>query len=162
MFIGMKHISFTFRYIIPMYLRLTTFAKTLPQMSFHLMCCYLFPLWGSTHNSADCWSAHRSPASRDARPRHLQTCARLMQAGSLRPGAPPHQQKSWLRWRRNYRKSRTAWNRRGTYSMSIQLNRFGCVYSSSLSFIFFFSCLSLTTFIIFIIFIILIGCTITQ
>ena len=89
MFIGMKHISITFRYIIPMYLRLTTFAKTLPQMSFHLMCCYLFPLWGSTHNSADCWSAHISPVSRDACPRHLQTCARLMQAGSLRPGPPP-------------------------------------------------------------------------
>ena len=42
MFIGMKHISPTFRYIIPMYLRLKTFTKTLPQMSFHLICCYLF------------------------------------------------------------------------------------------------------------------------
>ena len=35
-FIGMKHISPTFMYIIPMYLRLTRFTKTLPQMSFHL------------------------------------------------------------------------------------------------------------------------------
>ena len=32
----MKHISPTFMYIIPMYLRLRTFTKTLPQMSFHL------------------------------------------------------------------------------------------------------------------------------
>ena len=32
MFIGMKHSSPTFRYSIPMYLRLTTFTKTLPQM----------------------------------------------------------------------------------------------------------------------------------
>ena len=45
-------------YIIRMYLRLPLFTKTLPQMSFHLF----FP----THNSADCWNAHRSPASRDS------------------------------------------------------------------------------------------------
>ena len=32
-FIGMEHISPTFVYIIPMYLRLTTFTKALPQMS---------------------------------------------------------------------------------------------------------------------------------
>ena len=32
----MKHISPTFMHSIPMYLRLTTFTKTLPQMSFHL------------------------------------------------------------------------------------------------------------------------------
>ena len=44
MFIGMKHISPTFRFIIPMYLRLTTFTKTLPQMSFHLICCYFSAL----------------------------------------------------------------------------------------------------------------------
>ena len=35
-FIGMNHISPTFMYIIPMYLRLTTFTKKTPQMSFHL------------------------------------------------------------------------------------------------------------------------------
>ena len=34
MFIGMKHISPTFRYTIAMYLRLTTFTKTLPQCHF--------------------------------------------------------------------------------------------------------------------------------
>ena len=42
MFIGMKHISPTFRYIIPMYLRLTTFTKTLPQMPFHLCFAIFF------------------------------------------------------------------------------------------------------------------------
>ena len=36
MFIRMKHISPAFKYIITMYLRLTTFTKTLPQMSFQL------------------------------------------------------------------------------------------------------------------------------
>ena len=41
-FIGMKHISPIFMYIIQMYLRLTTFTKTLPQMSFHL---YLFAIF---------------------------------------------------------------------------------------------------------------------
>ena len=36
-------------YIIPMYLRLKTFTKTLPQMSFHLLCFAIFiSLWGST------------------------------------------------------------------------------------------------------------------
>ena len=34
--IGMKHISPTLMYIIPMYLRLTTFTKNLPKMSIHL------------------------------------------------------------------------------------------------------------------------------
>ena len=41
--------------IIPMYLRLTTFTKTLPQMSFHLYFFAIFiSLWGSTHDS---WAA---------------------------------------------------------------------------------------------------------
>ena len=53
----MKHISPTFMYIIPMYLRLTTFTKTFPQMSFHLYIFAIFiSLWGSTHDSADCWT----------------------------------------------------------------------------------------------------------
>ena len=91
-FIGMNHISPTCMYIIPMYLRLTTFTKTLPQMPFHL---YLFAifilLWGSTHDSADCWSAHRSSAARDSFKRVHGWC----KAGWRRPGAP--QQKSCLR-----------------------------------------------------------------
>ena len=74
MFIGMKHIWPTFT-IIRMYLRLPTFTKTLPQMSFHL----------STHNSADCWNAHRSPAARDCFKRVHDWC----KAGWRRPGAHP-------------------------------------------------------------------------
>ena len=85
-FIGMKHISPTFMYIIPMYLRLTTFTKTLPQMSFHLYFFAIFiSLWGSTHDSADCWSAHRSSAARDSFKRVHDWC----KAGWRRPGGPP-------------------------------------------------------------------------
>ena len=82
-FIGMKHISPTFMYIIPMYLRLTTFTKTLPQMSFHLYFFAIFiSLWGSTHDSADCWSAHRSSAARGSFKRVHDWC----KAGWRRPG----------------------------------------------------------------------------
>ena len=81
--IGMKYISPTLMYIIPMYLRRTTFTKKLPQMSFHL---YFFAnfisLWGSTHDSADCL-------------RQLQTCEQLMQAWVASAGQPSP--KSWLR-----------------------------------------------------------------
>ena len=78
MFIGIN----TFWYIITMYLRLTTFTKTLPKCHFN----YFFPLRGSTHNSADCWSADRSPASRgDSFKRVHDWC----KAGWRRPGAPP-------------------------------------------------------------------------
>ena len=92
-FIGMKHISPTFMHIIPMYLRLTTFTKTLPQMSFHLYFFAIFiSLWGSTHDSADCCSAHRSSATRDSFKRVHDWC----KAGWRRPGDPP-KQKFWLR-----------------------------------------------------------------
>ena len=94
-FIGMKHISHTFMYILPMYLRLTTFTKTLPQMSFHLYFFAIFiSLWGSTHDSADCWSAHRSSAARASFKRVHDWC----KVGWRRPGAPPPpKQISWLR-----------------------------------------------------------------
>ena len=39
------------------------YTKTLPQMSLHIFVFAIFPLWGSTHNFANCWSADRSPAS---------------------------------------------------------------------------------------------------
>ena len=81
LFIGMKHISPTFRYIMPMYLRLTTFTKTLPQMSFHLFCL----LWGSNHNSDDCWSAHRSPAARETASNVCTADARLGGVGRVPP-----------------------------------------------------------------------------
>ena len=41
-------------------LRMTTFTKTLPHMSFHLNFFAIFiSLSGSTHDSVDWWSAHR-------------------------------------------------------------------------------------------------------
>ena len=43
-------------------------------------------LWGSTHDSADCWSAHRSSAARDSFKRVHDWC----KAGWRRPGAPPN------------------------------------------------------------------------
>ena len=83
------YFTYIFMYIIPMYLRLTTFTKTLTQMPFHLYFLAIFILfWGATHDSADCWSAHRSPASNVC-----TTNARLGGVGRV----PPPQQKSWLR-----------------------------------------------------------------
>ena len=73
-----------------MYLKLTTFTKTLPQMSFHLKKKFLFiSLWGSTHDSADCWSAHRSSAACDS----FKCVHDWCEAGWRRPGAPPPQTK---------------------------------------------------------------------
>ena len=55
-------------------------------MSFHLYFFAIFiSLWGSTHDSADCWSAHRSSAARDSLKRVHDWC----KAGWRRPGAPP-------------------------------------------------------------------------
>ena len=82
----MKHISPTFIYIIPRYLRLTTFTKNpSPKMSFHLYLFAIFiSLWGSIHVSADCWSAHRSLAARDSFKRVHGM------AGWRRPRSPPN------------------------------------------------------------------------
>ena len=49
-------------------------------------------LWGSTHDSSDCWSAHRSSAARDSFKRVHDWC----KAAWRRPDGPP-KQKSWLR-----------------------------------------------------------------
>ena len=46
-------------------------------------------LWGSTHDSANCWSAHRSSAARDSFKRVHDLC----KAWWRRPGAPPPQTK---------------------------------------------------------------------
>ena len=65
-FIGMKHISPTCIYIIPIYLKMTAFTKKPPpNVISHIFFCNFLLLWGSTHDSVDCWSAHRSPAARD-------------------------------------------------------------------------------------------------
>ena len=88
----MKHISHRFMYIRPMYLRLTTFTKTLPQMSFHLYFFAIFiSLWGSTHDSADCRSAHRPKLPAAA----SNMCTADVRLGGNGRVAP--KQKSWLR-----------------------------------------------------------------
>ena len=91
-FIGMKHISPTFMYIIPMYLRLTTFTKTLPQMSFHLY--FLLFLFRSgarpmTLLTAGALTDPRLPATAS---NVCTTDARLGGVGRVLP-----KQKSWLR-----------------------------------------------------------------
>ena len=43
-------------------------------------------LWGSTHDSAECWNAHRSPAARDSFKRVYDLCT----AGWRRPSGPPN------------------------------------------------------------------------
>ena len=63
-FIGMKQISHTFMYIIPMYFRLTAFTKTLPEMSFDVV--FFAICFALYYDSVDCWSAHISPAARDS------------------------------------------------------------------------------------------------
>ena len=77
---------------IPMYLRVTTFTKNLPQMSFHLyFLAICISLWGSTHDSADCWSAHSPPPSARVSFKSVPD-ARLCGVGRM-----PPKKKSWLR-----------------------------------------------------------------
>ena len=84
-FIGMKHISPTFMYIIPMYVRLTTFTKTLSQMSFHLY--FLLFLFRSgappmTLLTAGALTDHQLPATA---PNVCMTDARLGSVGRVPP-----------------------------------------------------------------------------
>ena len=81
-------------YIIPMYLRLTTFTKTLPQMSFHLN--FLLFLFRSGAPpmillTAGALTDPRLPATAS---NVCTTDARLGGVGRM----PPPKQKSWLRW----------------------------------------------------------------
>ena len=88
----MKHISPTFMYIIPMYLRLTPFTKTFPQMSFHLYFVAIFiSLWGSTHDSADCWTGALTDPRLPATASNVCTTdARLGGVGRVPPPPPPN------------------------------------------------------------------------
>ena len=85
-FIAIKHISPTFVYIITMYLRPTTYTKTLPKCHFTYI-FFLFLLWL-------CWLLERSQIA--SCPRQLQTCARLTRGWVASAGCPPPP-KSWLR-----------------------------------------------------------------
>ena len=62
-FIGVKHISPTFVYTIPMYLRLTTFTKTLPQRSFPLKQFYFSALTPMTLLTAGALTDPHLPAT---------------------------------------------------------------------------------------------------
>ena len=80
----MKHFHL-YLCISTMYLRLTTFTKTLPYVISPIFFFAIFiSIWGSTHDSVDCWSAHRP----------LQSCARLMQGWVASTGCSPSKQKS--------------------------------------------------------------------
>ena len=46
-----------------MYFRLTTLKIPPPNIISPTFLCNFFPLLGSTHDSTDCWNAHRSPAA---------------------------------------------------------------------------------------------------
>ena len=61
------------------------YKKPPPNVTSHIFFCYFFSLWGSTHDSVDCWSAHRSLVARDSFKRVRRCCM----AGWRRPGAPP-------------------------------------------------------------------------
>ena len=89
-FIGMKHISPTFMYIIPMYLRLTTFTKTLPQMSFHLSFCYFYFAPPMTLLTAGALTDYRLPAAAS------NVCTTDARLGGVGQVPPPPKQKSWL------------------------------------------------------------------
>ena len=92
-FIGMKHISPTFMYIIPMYLRLTTFTKPSPKCHFtYIFLLFLFcsetpPM---TLLTARALTDPRLPATAS---NVCTTDARLGGVGRV----PPPKQKSWLR-----------------------------------------------------------------
>ena len=60
--------------------------KSSPKCHFAYIFAIFISLWGSTHDFADCWSAHRSPAARDSFKRVQDRC----QAGWRQPGAPIH------------------------------------------------------------------------
>ena len=90
----MKHISPTFMNTIPLYLRLTTFTKTLPHISFHLHFLLFLFCSGAppmTLLTARALTDPRLPAT-DSNVL-MTTDARLDGVGRV----PPPQQKSWLR-----------------------------------------------------------------
>ena len=81
MFIGMKHISPTF--IIPIYLRLTTFQKPSPKC--HFTYIFLLFLFRSGAPPVTLLNAGALTAARDSFKRVHDLC----KAGWRRPGGPP-------------------------------------------------------------------------
>ena len=89
-FIGMKHISPTFSslHLCISYQCIWGWQhwhKPSPKCHFTYIFA-IFSLCGSTHDSADCWSAHQIHSC----PRQLQTCSPLMQGWVASAGCPPN------------------------------------------------------------------------
>ena len=91
---------FTYIFVSHQCTTLRTFTKPLPHVIFTYLFCYFNSLFGSTHDSADYWSAHSAP--RPHMPvRQLRECARMMH-GWVSSVGWPLKQKSWLRRLRLY------------------------------------------------------------
>ena len=66
-FIEMKHISPTFCvYHTNVFEAGNIYQNPPPKCNFPKQNSIFFSLWGSTYDSADCWSAHRPPSARDS------------------------------------------------------------------------------------------------
>ena len=78
---------FTYRYVYHTNVfEADNIYKKTSQMSFHLYFFAIFiSLWCSTHDSADCWSAHISSAARDSFKCVHDSC----KSGWSRPGCAP-------------------------------------------------------------------------
>ena len=88
-------------------------------MSFHLYFFAIFiSLWGSTHDSADCWSDHSAPRPKlpATASNVCTTDARLGAVGRVAP-----KQKSWLRKRVCYSRERMNEDKPG-HTASVQMH----------------------------------------
>ena len=65
-FIGMKHISPTFMYHTNVFEADNIYKKPPPNEISPIFFAIFISFWVSTHDSANCWSAHRPPAARDS------------------------------------------------------------------------------------------------
>ena len=86
-FIGMKHISPTFMYIIPMCLRLTTFTKKPPPNVISPYIFWLFLFRSGTLLTAGALTGHRLPATAS------NVCTTEARLGGVGRVAPPPQTK---------------------------------------------------------------------
>ena len=59
------HFTYIYVYHTNVFEAGSIYKKSPPDGISHICFCYLLPLWGSTHDSADCCSAHSHPAARD-------------------------------------------------------------------------------------------------
>ena len=91
---GAHYFHLHFMYIIPMYLRLTTVTKTLPQMSFHIYSLLFLFRSGAPPMTLLTAGALTDPQLPVTASNVCTTDARMGGVGQV----APHKQKSWLRW----------------------------------------------------------------